>query len=96
MPIDTKVEGNPEAVRSTAEWLRSTLASKISHTVDQIHGARTTASADWRGDAGDAFVARMTSGATKAEGLETAVANGAQAIDNYAAPLCQPGLRHPP
>ncbi|MGV0808029.1 WXG100 family type VII secretion target [Mycolicibacterium setense] len=87
MPIDTKIEGDPNAVRATANWMRSTLASKISHTVDEIHGARTTAGGDWHGDAGNAFVARMTSGATKAEGLEAAVTSSAQAIDNFATEL---------
>ncbi|MGV9799100.1 WXG100 family type VII secretion target [Mycobacterium sp. NPDC003449] len=87
MSIDTKVEGNPAAVRSTAEWLRSTLATKISSTVDQIHSARTTATGDWQGDAGDAFVARMTNGATKADGLDAAAVDGARAIDDFAADL---------
>ncbi|MCV7068248.1 hypothetical protein H7H51_25615 [Mycolicibacterium farcinogenes] len=87
MPIDTKVEGDPNAVRSVANWIRSTLASKVSLTVDQLHTARTTASADWKGDAGDAFVARLTSGTPKAEGLETAIGSSAQAIDNFATEL---------
>ncbi|WP_441961248.1 hypothetical protein [Mycolicibacterium houstonense] len=87
MPIDTKVEGDPNAVRSVANWMRSTLASKVSFTVDQLHSARTTASADWKGDAGDAFVARLTSGTPKAEGLETAIGSSAQAIDNFATEL---------
>jgi uncharacterized protein YukE len=84
MPIDTKIEGDPEAVRSTADWLGSTLATKIGQTVDDIHSARTTAGADWHGDAADAFVSRMTTGAAKADGLQTAVGNSAQAIDRYA------------
>ncbi|WKG05093.1 WXG100 family type VII secretion target [Mycolicibacterium sp. HK-90] len=87
MPIDTKIEGDPNAVRSAANWMRSTLATKISNTVDQIHSARTTASGDWQGDAGGAFVARMTSGATKAEALEASVISSAQTIDNFATEL---------
>jgi uncharacterized protein YukE len=84
MPIDTRIEGDPEAVRSTADWLGSTLATKIEQTVDDINSARTTAGADWHGDAADAFVSRMTTGAAKADGLQTAVGNSAQAIDLYA------------
>lgn len=87
MPVDTYIEGNPDAVRSAAEWLRSTLAQKVSQTVEQIHSARTTASGEWNGDAGSAFVARMTAGATKAEGLETAILDSAHAIDAFAAEL---------
>ncbi|MCV7431995.1 WXG100 family type VII secretion target [Mycolicibacterium bacteremicum] len=87
MPIDTYIEGSPGSVRAAAEWLRSTLAGKVSQTVDQIHSARTAASGDWKGDAGSAFVARMTTGASKAEGLETAIRDSAQAIDNFAGEL---------
>lgn len=87
MPIDTYIDGDPGSVRSAAEWLRSTLADKVSQTVDQIHSARTAASGDWSGDAGSAFVARMTTGASKAEGLEAGIRDGAQAIENFAGEL---------
>lgn len=87
MPIDTYIEGNPESVRSVAGWLRSTLAGKVSQTVDQIHNARITASSEWNGDAGSAFVSRMATGASKAEGLETVIRDSAQAIDHFAGEL---------
>ncbi|MGV0684268.1 WXG100 family type VII secretion target [Mycolicibacterium thermoresistibile] len=87
MSIDTKIEGSPDSVRSAADWLRSTLGEKISQTADELHDARNLASADWQGDAGNAFVARMTSGAAKAEGLGVAVTSNAQVIDDFAAEL---------
>ncbi|MBU9765430.1 hypothetical protein FR943_16445 [Mycobacterium sp. TNTM28] len=87
MPIDTEIPGDPNSIHSTADWLRSTLASKVSHTADEIHAARATAAADWHGEAGDAFAARMGSGATKAEGLEIAINEGAQAINEFAMEL---------
>ncbi|WP_082957631.1 DUF1269 domain-containing protein [Mycobacterium sp. E802] len=43
--------------------------------------------ADWHGEAGDAFVARMGSGATKVDGLEIAITEGAQAIEAFASEL---------
>ena len=87
MTIDTKIEGDPNSIHSAAAWLRSSLASKVSHTGDVIQTARTTAMADWHGEAGDAFAARMASGATKVDGLKIAIDNGAQAIDAFAADL---------
>ncbi|MUM19942.1 hypothetical protein FZI91_00125 [Mycobacterium sp. CBMA271] len=87
MPIDTKVEGSPDGVRSTAAWLRNTLGGQISNATDKIVDARNTADAGWHGDSGDAFVKRMTSGSTKADGLETAAADSARAFDNYAAEI---------
>ncbi|OBI74727.1 hypothetical protein A5664_27385 [Mycolicibacterium fortuitum] len=87
MAIDTKIEGDPNSVRSTADWLRATLASKVSHTEGEIHAARTTATADWHGEAGDAFAARMESGAKKVDGLKISITNSAQAIDDFAEEL---------
>lgn len=87
MPIDTKIDGSPDDVRSSAEWLRGTLAGGISQTVDTMHGVRNTAGAGWDGDAGDAFGARMASSATKADELETAAADHAGMIDKYAGEL---------
>lgn len=84
MPIDTRIEGDPSAVASTADWLRATLASKIKLTVDDIRSATTVARADWHGEASDAFVSRMTTGADKADGLQSAVVSSAQAIDHFA------------
>lgn len=87
LPIDTRIEGSPDGVRATAGWLRSILADEISQTVDSIYSARNTARGGWEGLSGDAFVARMSSGATNADGLETATVDSAQAMDDYAAEM---------
>jgi len=84
MTIDTKIDGNPDAVAGVAEWLRTTLANKIKHTVDDINSAKTLAGSDWHGVASDAFVSRMTSGVAKADGLHSAVVSSADAIDHFA------------
>ncbi|MBB4853576.1 uncharacterized protein YukE [Mycobacteroides chelonae] len=89
MPIDTKIEGSPEEVRTAAVWLRDTLGGHISNAVDQIVNARNAARAGWQGDSGDAFAARMASGSAKADGLETAARDSARAFDNYAAEIQQ-------
>ena len=60
MPIDTKIEGSPGAIRSTATWLRSSLAAGVSTYADLIHSARKNAGSDWDGDASEAFQAAMS------------------------------------
>src|SRR5918998_643208 len=87
MPIDTKIEGSPEDIRSMAGWLRDALAASVHDTVTQVYHARGNSETMWEGQAGDAFRARMTSGGAKADELSTSATSAAQSFDTYAADL---------
>ena len=87
MPIDTKIEGSPEDIRSMAGWLRDALAASVHDTVTQVYHARGNSETMWEGQAGDAFRARMTSGGAKADELSTSATSAAQSFETYAADL---------
>ncbi len=87
MPINTKIEGDPESIRSAAGWLRGTLSAGVHDTVNQVYHARSNSETMWEGQAGEAFRARMTSGGGKADELSTSATDAAQSFDTYAADL---------
>lgn len=87
MAIDTKIEGDPESVRSASHWLRDSLATGVSDAATQIYNARNSADAGWKGPAGDAFSSRMTTGAEKTDELANAATGVAEDIDTFAADL---------
>ncbi|MFI6433217.1 hypothetical protein [Rhodococcus oryzae] len=87
MPIDTRIDGNPESIRAAASWLRTSLATETTSAVDQLYKARNLADAGWDGTAGDGFVARSTDSASKADELAAVIGEQAQAFDNSAADL---------
>ncbi len=69
MAINTKIHGNPESIRQAAGWFRGTLAEGIHGCTSQIYSARGNTEAEWRGEAGEAFRAKMTGGGGKADEL---------------------------
>lgn len=87
MSIDTRVDGNPESIRSAATWLRGTLAPAVSAGVDALYRARNNAQAGWEGTAGEGFASRAGSSAVKAEDLSEAVTRHAQVFEDAAAQL---------
>ncbi|PRX44544.1 hypothetical protein B0I33_11153 [Prauserella shujinwangii] len=87
MSIDTRIEGNPESVRGAADWLRGSLGDTVSQAATQVYHARNRADAGWQGPAGEAFRARMTTGAEKTDELASAAVDAAQSFDTYAADL---------
>ena len=87
MTIDTRIAGNPQSVWTVSDWLRNDLGREISEAVDSIYTARNSSDAGWDGTTGDAFSARMNSGAQHADTLSTAVTDVATAFDAYAAQL---------
>ncbi|RVW05984.1 WXG100 family type VII secretion target [Rhodococcus spongiicola] len=89
MSIDTRVEGNPDSIRTVASWLRDTLAPALSEGVDELYRARNTAQSGWEGAAGDGFASRAGSSAAKAEDLVDAVTSYAQEFEDTAAELQQ-------
>lgn len=59
MPIDTKIEGNPDSIRNLAHWMRSGLSAAVHDGNGQAHRARSGAEAGWHGAASDAFQTSM-------------------------------------
>lgn len=87
MPVETRVDGDPGAVEAAAGSLRRSLAAEVSRSADSMAAARTTASGDWSGGAGEAFSERMRSAAGKADDLAEAMRRTADEMDVYAAGL---------
>lgn len=54
MPLDIKVEGDPESIRQAAQWLRG-MSESVHDCGTQVGRARTESEADWSGDAGAGF-----------------------------------------
>lgn len=84
MPINTRLEGQPDSIRQVATWLRSKLQARVYDCASQAYRARTHAESGWRGQASSSFQARMT---TAAQGMDV-VADDAgrlsQSFDEYA------------
>ncbi|PFG34626.1 WXG100 family type VII secretion target [Sanguibacter antarcticus] len=87
MPIDTAVPGDPAAVRAVATWLRTTFALAVSGYTDNITSARTTAGADWDGNASWGFQNVMTTLATHGSDLDADAQTAATGLDTYATAL---------
>ncbi|MGH3948549.1 MAG: WXG100 family type VII secretion target [Pseudonocardiaceae bacterium] len=89
MPLDTKLEGNPESIRAVADWLRTSLQSNVESAATQIFNARNAAGSGWSGSASEAFRQRMTRGGRKADDLASGIDDMAQKFDEHAAKLQQ-------
>lgn len=84
MPIDTKIEGDPESIRGAARWLRGTLSAGIYDCTTAVYSARTTSESEWTGAAGEAFRTRITGGARKADELSTNADSVGVSFDSFA------------
>lgn len=84
MPIDTKIDGDPESIRGAARWMRRTLSAGVRDCTTQIYAARTNSEADWTGDAGDRFRAKMSSGGGKADTLAADADRAGQSMEVFA------------
>lgn len=81
MPVDTKIEGNPESLRGAANWLRGSLKSAIKGATDKVYGARNDAEGGLRGEAADALHAKLATGGKQADDFEQTIAQAAQQAD---------------
>ncbi|MGI9063107.1 MAG: hypothetical protein ACR2FQ_04740 [Pseudonocardiaceae bacterium] len=84
MPIDVRIDGNPESIRGAAAWLRTSLSAGVHDCVSAVYRIRGNSETEWEGDAGTAFRARMTSGGSKGDRLEAEATRAAQSFDAYA------------
>ena len=85
--IETKIEGNPESVRSVATWLRGTLASTIDTSSDAQVTARAAAGRTWEGDAALAYQDLTRTVLNATDKHEPRVGRAADTFDDYAAEL---------
>lgn len=85
--IDTQVDGDVEALRGNATWLRSTLKSNLSDGADDTQAARRDSDRSWEGEGQRAYsdFARQLVGVTDQH--ESRVGRAAAAIDDYAGRL---------
>lgn len=89
MPINTKLEGNPESIRGVSHWLRTRLKQSVSEATDRIYETRNKANAGWSGTAGKAFSSKMSTAARKTDDFTAATTSTVEAIEQYAAKLQQ-------
>lgn len=69
MPIDIKIDGDPDSIRHLAHWMRSRLSDAVHDGNGQAHRARSGAEAGWHGTASDAFQTTMRRTAPKGDEL---------------------------
>jgi uncharacterized protein YukE len=84
MPINTRIDGDPESIRAAAQWLRSTLSTAVHDCVTKVYGVRGNSETAWEGAAADAFRAKMASGGQKADYLAEESDRAGRSFDCYA------------
>jgi uncharacterized protein YukE len=85
--IDTEVDGDVEAIRASATWLRGTLRQTVRDAADDTAGARTQAGRAWEGDDSDAYRSYARSLVLATDDHAERVGRAAQAFDSYATRL---------
>ncbi|SDP56214.1 hypothetical protein SAMN04487905_105219 [Actinopolyspora xinjiangensis] len=95
MPIDTRIEGDPESIRSAARWLRSDLAAAVHDCASRNHRVRTRSERVWRGDAGEAFRGTLGRIAPGVDELAGDIDGVGRSFERYADDLhtAQQGMR---
>ena len=84
MPINTKIDGDPDSVRRAATWLRSSLQTSVRDCGSQLHRARTRAESGWPGEASSSFQGRMTTAGQGVDVVDADTGALAQSFDHYA------------
>jgi uncharacterized protein YukE len=84
MPIDTRVDGDPDSIRACARWLPGRLAGGLDGCVSELGRAARDAGQGWRGAAGSAFQHRMDAAGRKTDGLRADAEQAANSFDTYA------------
>jgi uncharacterized protein YukE len=84
MPIDTKIEGDPASIRTSADWLNKSLATAVDQTVTDVFAVRDQAERAWQGDAGPNFHGKMDKGGRNANDLVTHAQSAGTAFNAYA------------
>jgi hypothetical protein len=84
MSIDTKIDGDPASIRSSADWLSRSLVPAVDQSVTDIFAVRDEAETAWQGDAEPNFHSKMDKGGRNANDLTAQAQTGARAFNSYA------------
>lgn len=84
MPINVRIEGDPESIRAAARWLTSNLHPALYDCASQVYKCRTNAEAGWQGEASSGFQIKMAAGARGADTIADAVEGLGRSFDQYA------------
>lgn len=83
MPLNTRIDGDPNSIRTTATWL--TARSGDTHDVGaQVYGARGDSESTWHGPASEGFRSTMTSAGQKIDELAEDLTATAGALRTHA------------
>ncbi|QWF85633.1 hypothetical protein [Amycolatopsis sp. CA-230715] len=88
MPINTRIDGNPDSVAATGSWLRNHLAATVHDTTATLSRARELACATWSGPAAAAFTTRMDTIRRNCDALADGAGAAAAEFGELAAALC--------
>jgi hypothetical protein len=87
--IETKIEGNPVAVDTTATWLRSSLRSGLADSGEHVVSARRLADRGWEGHASHAYRDYASDIIKVTDEHEERVGRAAGKLDAYSDKLTQ-------
>ncbi|SNR38439.1 hypothetical protein SAMN06265360_104134 [Haloechinothrix alba] len=87
MGIDTKIDGDPESIWATADWVRDSLADGIEDGASKILSARNDADSGWEGPASENFRGQMTDGGRKADDFAEAARQMARKFEDIGGAL---------
>jgi len=85
--IETKIEGEPAAIRDAGRWLQGRFASEALSAGDAVAAQRRSLASDWQGSAGDAFGGRAGTLAETADSVAGVAREGGAALETVAAAL---------
>jgi hypothetical protein len=84
VPINTKIDGDPDSVRGAAAWLRSSLQASVRDCGSQLYRARTHAESGWQGEASSSFQGKMATAGQGVDVVDADTGGLAQSFDHYA------------
>ncbi|MCW2794234.1 MAG: hypothetical protein JWO76_3332 [Nocardioides sp.] len=87
MPLETRLDGNPGAIRAAASYLRSDLGHGADHLATATYAQRSALASSWQGQAGDAFGTRAAALGAAADQLAAQGEACATVLDTLAAAL---------
>ncbi len=83
MPLNLKVDGEPESIRASAQWL-STVEGKIHTAGTQAHQVRSESETVWPSEAGESFRGGMSQLAPKVDDVATDHADMCRELNRHA------------
>lgn len=84
MPIETKIDGDPEGVRSAGAWLRANFSGGVHDCVSAIYQASGNSESTWTGSAGEGYRTKMSASARKGDDMAAAADHTGQSFELFA------------